>query len=315
MLSDFKIGTRTLSFLPRHSPATKSEEAATVELTSSTMDASVSWLGSRFVRILLQEDIDQDKNMLIPKKYSDEHCYGLPSMVTLELPNGDAWLVQLVRDDKGRVWFKKGWQQFSRHYCFKHGDFLVFERQGTSRFLVLVFERSAAEIDYSKFPVDCSCPEELAPAVGRMKMGDPKGKAPATAVGFTDNAETQFRPSSSNLPNDFGISAAAPNFPTEQPFFSKVITARYSSSNGPRFPLEFVHKHITRSSVEWLQLRVGDSIWAVKLLVYDQHGYSMPCRGWMKFATDNLLNKGDICKFEVTTTPKTLNVHIQRHPS
>ncbi|CAI0553602.1 unnamed protein product [Linum tenue] len=248
------------------------------------MDASVSWLGSRFVRILLQEDIDQDKNML-------------------------------VRDDKARVWFKKGWEQFSRHYCFKHGDFLVFERQGTSRFLVLVFERSAAEIDYSKSPVDCSCPEELAPAVGRMKMGDPKGKAPAAAVGFTDNAETQLRPSSSNLPNDFGISAAAPNFPTEQPFFSKVITARYCSSGGPRFPLEFVRKHITRSSVEWLQLRVGDSIWAVKLLVYDQHGYSTPCRGWIKFATDNLLNKGDICTFEVTTTPQTLNVHIQRHPS
>ncbi|CAL1414515.1 unnamed protein product [Linum trigynum] len=275
-------------------------------------DGSASRVGPRFFKILLQEDIDQDQHMLIPMKFSNEHCYGLPSKVTLELPNGDSWLVQLVRDDERRVWFKKGWQQFSRHYSFQHGHFLLFELQGKSHFHVVVFGRSAAEIDNSKFAVDRSCPEEVAPDVGRMKkVGDPKGKAPAAE--FADNAGRKLRPSSSNLPNDPGLAAASANIPTKQPSFSKVINKHFSSRGSPNFPLDFIRKYITKSSMELLQLRVGDRTWEVKLLAYDHHGYSIPSRGWIKFATDNKLNKGDNCRFEVAAaTKKTLNVHIQR---
>ncbi|CAI0629109.1 unnamed protein product [Linum tenue] len=252
-------------------------------------DGSASRVGPRFFKILLQEDIDQDQHMLIPMKFSNEHCYGLPSKVTLELPNGDSWLVQLVRDDERRVWFKKGWQQFSRHYSFQHGHFLLFELQGKSHFHVVVFGRSAAEIDDSRFAVDRSCPEEVAPGVGRMKkVGDPKGKAPAAEF------------------------AAGANIPTKQPSFSKVINKHFSSRGSPNFPLDFIRKYITKSSMELLQLRVGDRTWEVKLLAYDHHGYSIPSRGWIKFATDNKLNKGDICRFEVAAAKKTLNVHIQR---
>ncbi|XP_004309718.1 PREDICTED: B3 domain-containing protein At1g49475-like [Fragaria vesca subsp. vesca] len=65
----------------------------------------------------------------------------------LKLPSGAEWPVKLTRCN-GKVWFEKGWPEFSKFFSLDYGDFLVFQYEGNSVFQVCIFDRTATEIDY-----------------------------------------------------------------------------------------------------------------------------------------------------------------------
>lgn len=77
------------------------------------------------------------------KKFGNE----LSDIATLEVPNGEVWLVRLSKDG-GKIWFQDGWQNFVQHYSISVGYFLVFKIVKISTFQVLIFDSTACDIHH-----------------------------------------------------------------------------------------------------------------------------------------------------------------------
>ncbi|XP_012472260.1 B3 domain-containing transcription factor VRN1 [Gossypium raimondii] len=65
----------------------------------------------------------------------------------LRVPSGAAWKVELTKCG-GKIWFENGWLEFSNHYSLELGHLLVFRYDGNSNFHVIIFDRTASEIQY-----------------------------------------------------------------------------------------------------------------------------------------------------------------------
>ncbi|XP_039066663.1 B3 domain-containing protein At1g49475-like [Hibiscus syriacus] len=55
--------------------------------------------------------------------------------------------VELVKCG-GKMWFRNGWLNFAKHYSVEPGHFLVFRYEGGCHFHVIIFDRTATEIEY-----------------------------------------------------------------------------------------------------------------------------------------------------------------------
>ncbi|XVE87215.1 hypothetical protein DITRI_Ditri18aG0098300 [Diplodiscus trichospermus] len=99
-----------------------------------------------FFKVILEEAI-RDGKLEIPRNFVRKHGKILPSPVQLEVPSGAKWQVELTKCDE-MVWLQKGWQEFAEHYSLKFGYFVVFRYEGNAHFRVLIFDKSASEIEY-----------------------------------------------------------------------------------------------------------------------------------------------------------------------
>ncbi|MBA0688364.1 hypothetical protein Goari_006160, partial [Gossypium aridum] len=99
-----------------------------------------------FFKIILDANI-RDKKLEIPGKFVRKYGNGLSNSVLLTVPSGDTWHVELTKSD-GIVWLQNGWQEFSEYFSLKYGHLLVFKYEGNGKFLVLIFDTSASEIEY-----------------------------------------------------------------------------------------------------------------------------------------------------------------------
>ncbi|XVF59517.1 hypothetical protein PTKIN_Ptkin07bG0282200 [Pterospermum kingtungense] len=102
-----------------------------------------------FFRTILDDTI-RDRKLGIPRKFLKKYGNGLSSLISLTVPSGDTWHVQLTKSDgdDDDVWLQNGWQSFVEHYTLKRGHFLVFKYEGNNNFQVLIFDMSATEIEY-----------------------------------------------------------------------------------------------------------------------------------------------------------------------
>ena len=83
----------------------------------------------------------------IPKRFVRIYVKILSDTMFLKIPNCAAWKVGLMGGDDG-VWFQSGWQEFAEYYSIGYGHFLVFRYEGDSTFRVLIFDKTASEIEY-----------------------------------------------------------------------------------------------------------------------------------------------------------------------
>ncbi|XP_004305403.1 PREDICTED: B3 domain-containing transcription factor VRN1-like isoform X1 [Fragaria vesca subsp. vesca] len=100
----------------------------------------------QFFQIIL-EDTSRDIKIRIPKKFVMKYGQDVSNSARLKLPSGAEWQVELTRCN-GKVWFEKGWPEFSKFFSLDYGNFLVFRYEGNSVFQVCIFDRTATEIDY-----------------------------------------------------------------------------------------------------------------------------------------------------------------------
>ncbi|KAK9038800.1 hypothetical protein V6N11_023653 [Hibiscus sabdariffa] len=100
----------------------------------------------QFFKIILEDTI-QDKKLGIPRKFVKKYGNGLSNSVLLTVPSGDTWHVELTKSD-GVVWLQNGWQEVVEFYSLKNGYFLVFKYEGNGKFMLLIFDMSASEIEY-----------------------------------------------------------------------------------------------------------------------------------------------------------------------
>lgn len=63
------------------------------------------------------------------------------------LPNGDKSEIHWIKRDSDML-FQKGWENFAKSYSLRYGHFLVFRYESVSQFQVMIYDKSALEIDY-----------------------------------------------------------------------------------------------------------------------------------------------------------------------
>ncbi|KAG8384472.1 hypothetical protein BUALT_Bualt04G0121300 [Buddleja alternifolia] len=89
----------------------------------------------------------QAHRLRIPNAFTQKYGHYLSNSITVKVPNGTIWNVELSRCD-GEIWLHKGWREFKEHYSLDFGHFLVFEFVEYSYFHVLIFDLTASEIEY-----------------------------------------------------------------------------------------------------------------------------------------------------------------------
>lgn len=83
----------------------------------------------------------------IPNKFFRKYGDDLLNPVSLKLPTGSEWKIEL-RKWEGEVWFGEGWPKFSKFYSLDCCHSLVFGYEGNSTFRVRVFDKDFTEINY-----------------------------------------------------------------------------------------------------------------------------------------------------------------------
>ncbi|GMI68861.1 REPRODUCTIVE MERISTEM 39, REDUCED VERNALIZATION RESPONSE 1 [Hibiscus trionum] len=100
-----------------------------------------------FFKVILQDTIRVGV-LGIPREFVRKYGNDLPNTVELEVPSGAIWKVELTKNN-GRVRMQEGWREFAEHYSLEFGSFVVFRYEGNGHFGVLIFDRSASEIEYA----------------------------------------------------------------------------------------------------------------------------------------------------------------------
>lgn len=83
----------------------------------------------------------------IPKSYIQSYGKFLSDNMSLKVPTGAVWKVGLTRGDD-EVWLQSGWKEFAECYSIEYEHILVFRYEGHSSFSVLIFDKTACEIEY-----------------------------------------------------------------------------------------------------------------------------------------------------------------------
>ncbi|KAH9607202.1 hypothetical protein KSS87_021268, partial [Heliosperma pusillum] len=96
----------------------------------------------------------------IPEQFMKDHGSDLSDVVSLKIPPGKTWKVELLKEN-GRAWFKDGWHEIVTYYSICHGHFLMFTYRGMSRFNVYVFDMTACEIEYPLDPPETKVPKTV----------------------------------------------------------------------------------------------------------------------------------------------------------
>ncbi|XP_048134572.1 putative B3 domain-containing protein Os08g0325100 isoform X1 [Rhodamnia argentea] len=104
--------------------------------------------GRHFFKIILSDTLESGK-LGIPKSFLRRCGKDLSNSVLLQVPAGSTWTIELEKRNNDMVSLWKGWREFMEYYSVGHGHLIVFEYKGNSTFCVIIFNKSASEIDYS----------------------------------------------------------------------------------------------------------------------------------------------------------------------
>ncbi|XP_038722811.1 B3 domain-containing protein REM16-like isoform X1 [Tripterygium wilfordii] len=99
-----------------------------------------------FFKIILEDTIKAEK-LGIPRKFVKNYGSRLPNSVSLMVPTGAVWRVELLKHDDD-IWLQSGWTKFAKYFSLDYSHFLVFEYREYSQFHVLIFDKSVTEINY-----------------------------------------------------------------------------------------------------------------------------------------------------------------------
>ncbi|KAF7803593.1 B3 domain-containing transcription factor VRN1-like isoform X2 [Senna tora] len=97
-----------------------------------------------FFKIILKSSL---QSIRIPNKFTGRYGGGLPNPVFLKPPDGKEWRIYWTKHDNG-FWLQNGWEEFASFYSLNMGHLVLFKYEGTSQFVVHIFDQSATEIEY-----------------------------------------------------------------------------------------------------------------------------------------------------------------------
>ncbi|KAI9182689.1 hypothetical protein LWI28_027902 [Acer negundo] len=117
--------------------------------TDPSSSTSLTETAPHFFKVILPATIEE-KKMRIPEKFVRKFGDELSDVASLRDPNGQVWHVKLVKDGK-EIWFHDGLLDFVKYHSICVGHFLVFKYAKNSNFHVLVFDKTACEVQYPDY--------------------------------------------------------------------------------------------------------------------------------------------------------------------
>ncbi|XP_050254198.1 B3 domain-containing transcription factor VRN1-like [Quercus robur] len=292
---------------------------------SSSMTART--VPSHFFKIILPSTMQQMK-LMIPEKFVREFGNELSTVAKLTVTHGHIWQVGLEKADKS-IWFCDGWKDFAEYHCICYGYFLVFRYEGNSNFHVLVFDKTATEIQY---PLSKHC--NLEDQVEIVELDD-------AYISMHDKLNENEIFNSKQFPSKYeevkekfvkkkisGTSSkgelmmsrggeraiqAARTFKPKNPSFMGIIQLYNISNRYMYVPAGFAFKYLRQRQIAKLETSDGRQ-WPVNCYYREPSSSAMNIgRGWIVFARENNLEEGDVCVFElIKRKPVVLNVSIFR---
>ncbi|MBA0760874.1 hypothetical protein Gotri_023593, partial [Gossypium trilobum] len=246
-----------------------------------------------FFKIILQDTIQNGKLKVCEKpwKYHVKPC-------KLRVPSGAAWKVELTKCG-GKIWFENGWLEFSNHYSLELGHLLVFRYDGNSNFHVIIFDRTASEIQYPYTSNNQRQSNEIPKQNINESKTECNGKSGFLAQQVSHNGcpavkgdKRTNHPVIQRMRGPEKVKAlekAINTFKSKNPFFLVVMQRYYvglSHSRGCRL-LRFVFQFGKAWIVTFKHNQTG------------KKQISVPRAGWGTFVRDNNIQAGDVCAFKL----------------
>jgi len=85
----------------------------------------------------------------IPKKFVANIREQMSEQVTLKVPNGKTYTVEVAKEQQNKLVLRSGWAEFVSAYKLEQGDLLVFKNSGNSHLKVRIFDPSGCEKELS----------------------------------------------------------------------------------------------------------------------------------------------------------------------
>ncbi|XP_048227568.1 B3 domain-containing transcription factor VRN1 isoform X2 [Ricinus communis] len=237
-----------------------------------------------------------------PRRFIRNYGNDLSSPVILKVCSGAKWEVELVKHD-GEIWLQNGWKEFQKYYSLAHGSFLVFEYdQGNCDFNVIIFDKSATEIDYpvsiingdtnyepnpekaeSNVSVEIlthfspslktrkksPLPFSFSPPNKKIKLENSTGQVEARKGGVSCQKQTQDEVVDRIKPLNAGEKAkaldkATINFKSKNPFFMIAMQPSYVHlTYQVAIPASFVNKYFNKQCDNAILSTVDGKSWSV----------------------------------------------------
>ncbi|CAN0879004.1 B3 domain-containing protein REM19 [Linum grandiflorum] len=239
---------------------------------------------------VISPEIIRNKKMMLSGRFMTKFKSELAGSdkLTLEVPDGRAWTVGWVVDEKHpyKIWLVSGFGDFLRFYSITPNQILFFRHIESTRLEVVISRSTSMEIAYPP-------PTET----GRYSDKD-----------NLDLWERLRKNKKMILSNKFKYwSFASLSVNTKRAIQraleekqSNVSTMVVIKPNHMRPPSEFIRKFCSGKS-ETVRLQVGEGTdrvrtWLVEFK-YDMKQWRI--NGWFEFRVDNQLVEGDVCVFEL----------------
>ncbi|KAG8645069.1 hypothetical protein MANES_10G033400v8 [Manihot esculenta] len=271
-----------------------------------------------FFKIILHRTIREGK--FIPGEFLRKCKEGLSSPVVLKLPDGAIWHLELLVCGH-EVWLGNGWREFAGHYSLDFGHLILFKHLRDSIFNVVIFGRSATEIQYPCGRICAGKRRTQKPKREKNDYNQPPRKKRGKRSLFlqlpegtrTDSAiyqgekpmpvmykmsdlalATLSRPFSCN----FQALQAVNSFSSEYPSFKIVVRSYNWKHCNVTIPRRFFRRYIEHRA-EHAMLQVADRMYPVQFKPATSSGSITLSIGWRAFAAGNFLEGGDVCIFEL----------------
>ncbi|MBA0551690.1 hypothetical protein Golob_022564, partial [Gossypium lobatum] len=273
-----------------------------------------------FFKIILQDTIQNGKLHVKPSK--------------LRVPSGAAWKVELTKCG-GKIWFENGWLEFSNHYSLELGHLLVFRYDGDSNFHVIIFDRTASEIQYPYTSNNQRQSNEIPKQNINESKTECNGKSGFLAQQVSHNGcpavkgdKRTNHPVIQRMKGREKVKAlekAINTFKSKNPFF---LVLRFVFQFGKAWIVTFKHNQTGEKQISVLRAGWGTFVRDNNIQAGDVCAFEL-CHmqvtaarnhrllsgrcthllsnGWRRFSVDNNLEVGDACVFELIEGPKNIN--------
>ncbi|KAK7407771.1 hypothetical protein VNO78_09839 [Psophocarpus tetragonolobus] len=261
------------------------------------------------IQVILQSPI-QDAKLTLPRSFVNQYGKDLSNPVTLVLPNGAEWKVNWTKGDCD-TWFHEGWEKFAKHYSLSHGRFLVFRYEGRSQFHVLIFSKSALEIEYptSKSSTNDGEGTNISHEYAEKNYDTPPQRKNNTEGARREvpvNAKNWSRSKRRNNRALEGIEGStaldrSKKFKSDYPFFSRKICQSYLQQDLLNVAASFSKEYLNRleGSASIVVSEQMDKEWPVRVKYTEISNRTTIVKGWKSIAQEYNLQVGDICAFEM----------------
>ncbi|CAN1803199.1 B3 domain-containing transcription factor VRN1 [Linum perenne] len=245
-----------------------------------------------FFKNISPEDIRENKLML-PKKFIGRFKNHLSDSVTLEVPDGRTWTVELDREQErdNKVWLASGLNHFFRFYYISERQILLFKYLDPDHLKVFICNSSSMEITYPGQPNPE--PEIESPDIEIWKKMKNNRK-----IILSNKFDSKFWKASEGT--KMAIGRAVDTNPTN--LSAMVIIVKFHTISGMYLPIRFTKQWGVKNQ-KLTNLRLygegsSDSAFLVRM-VESTIPNRLYLKGWHRFRDDVKLVVGDVCLFEL----------------